>query len=229
MQRVLIVDDDEAARNVIKECLSGTYEVIDTGVPETALAMVLEHKPEAILLNLSMPGMSGLELCQALSSLSFTQQIPIFITGEDERNKAFCQSFGASRYFRRPIDFDKLKTDLASVLSSKKPERRTNVRVRLRVILKLRGTDKDGALLEARAVTEDVSEGGFLCACVLLLEEGTTFDVFLDGERESYLGHARLARVVKTQSLSSRYAFQFVRPVAAISEEEQRALATRFT
>jgi CheY-like chemotaxis protein len=92
MARILIADDDVSMRSVMKGHLSTAYEVFDTGVPETALAMALEHKPDAILLDLSMPGLSGFELCQVLSGLSITQQIPIFIvSGEDERNKAFCE------------------------------------------------------------------------------------------------------------------------------------------
>jgi hypothetical protein len=160
-------------------------------------------------------------LCQALSSLSFTRHIPIFVSGEDERNKAFCQNLGASRYFTKPIDFTKLKTDLASVLRSKRVERRADVRVQLRVVLKLRGTNKGGMFLEVRAATENVSKGGFLCACASSLEEVTTVEVYLCGEPEHYLGHARLARVVKADALNPRYGFQFIRPIAEGAEKVQ--------
>jgi CheY-like chemotaxis protein len=210
MPRILVVHDDATIRGDVKEHLSDTCEVIDTGVPETALAMALEHKPDAILLDVSRSGLSGFELCLALSSLSFTQHIPIFVSGEDDRNKAFCQNLGASRYFTKPIDFVKLKTDLASVLGSKRDNRRAHVRVQLRVILKLRGTNKDGSLWEVRAATENVSNGGFLCACAASLAEVTTVEVSLCGEREHYLGQARLARVVKTDIADPRYGFQFV-------------------
>jgi DNA-binding response OmpR family regulator len=170
MPRILVVDDDEAMRSVIKDHLASSYEVIDTGTPETALAMVVEHRPDAIFLDLSMPGLSGFELCQLLSSLSISQRIPIFIvSGEDERNKAFCQNLGASGYFTKPIDFGKLKTDLAVALRSERAERRKDVRVQLRVVLRLKGKNRDGTYFEARAATENMSKGGFLCACTVLL------------------------------------------------------------
>jgi DNA-binding response OmpR family regulator len=221
MPLILIVDDDETRRTAVKEQLSNTYDIIETGASETAFAMALEHKPDAILLDLSLSGLSGLELCQALSSLSFTQHIPIFVSGEDERNKAFCQHLGASKYFAKPIDFAKLKTDLASVLRSKKAERRTDVRVQLRIILKLRGINKDGTFLDVRAATENVSKGGFLCACASSLEEATTVEVSLCGEHEHYLGHARLARVVKTDTQNPRYGFQFIGPIAGSTEGQR--------
>jgi DNA-binding response OmpR family regulator len=209
---ILIVDDDEAMRGLIKDYLSGTYDVIDTGSSEIALAMTIQSKPDAILLDLSMPGVSGFELCQVLTSLSFTHQIPVFIvTGEDERNKVFCQHLGACGYFTKPIDFAKLKRDLAAALGSKKAEQRADVRVQLRVTLKLKGKDRSGAQFETRATAENLSNGGFLCAGASSLEEATAVEVFLCGEREHCLGYARLVRVVKgdANALSPRYGFQF--------------------
>lgn len=210
MPRILIVDDDEAMRAVVKEHLSAIYEVIDTGFPENALVMAVEQEPDAILLDLAMPGLSGFELCQTLSSLSFTQRIPIFIvSGQDERNKTFCQNLGAVRFFTKPIDFAKLKADLASVINSKQVQRRRDVRVQLKLLLTLRGKREDGTDFEVRAATENVSKGGFLCACPASLEEATTVEVCLSGEREHPLGNARLVRVVKTDNLNPRYGFQF--------------------
>jgi CheY-like chemotaxis protein len=98
MPRVLIVDDGDAYRSVMREHLSRDYQIIETACPEEALVMAVENGPDVSLLDLSMPGLPGFELCQTLSSLSFTQKIPIFIiSGQDERNKAFCQNLGALR------------------------------------------------------------------------------------------------------------------------------------
>ncbi len=211
MARILIVDDDDMMRLVMKEHLSINYEVIDTGAPETALALALEYKPDAILLDLSMPGLSGFELCHALSSLSITQHIPIIIvSAEDARNKAFCLKLGASNCFTKPVDFPKLKAALEQVLNSKKDERRAHVRVQLKVTLKLRDVSKDGNNFAVHAVTEDMSKGGFLCTCDSPFEEGTTVEVTLCGERDLILGQARLVRILTGDGSDSRYGFQFV-------------------
>ena len=66
MPKILIVDDDDALRALMKMRLSDTYEVIDTGNPVQALGLALEHKPDAVLLDLMMPDTSGFELCQSL-------------------------------------------------------------------------------------------------------------------------------------------------------------------
>lgn len=210
MPRILVIDDDEAVREVIKDNLSAAYEVIDTGDPENALPLTLEHKPDAILLDLWMPGISGFELCRALSSLKFTQQIPIFIiSGQDKRNRAFCQKLGAVGYYTKPIDFGRLKAHLREVVRPR-IERRADVRVQLRVNLTLKGKDRKGSYFEVRAVTENVSKSGFLCACTSSLADVTAVEVSLCGERQLNLGYARLVRVAKAEGLNDRYGFQFI-------------------
>src|ERR1700736_85880 len=119
--KVLIVDDDEALRMMMKMRLSDVYEVIDTGSPEQALGLALQHKPDAILLDLMMPDCSGFELCQSLHSLSYTARIPIFVvTGESAaKYRDYMSNLGAAGYFEKPIDFAKLKSRLATELQAK--------------------------------------------------------------------------------------------------------------
>src|SRR5579862_4348048 len=63
--KLLVVDDDESIRGLLRTRLSDSYQIVETGDPEQALALALEHKPDAILLDLMMPGFSGFELCQS--------------------------------------------------------------------------------------------------------------------------------------------------------------------
>ena len=87
MPKILVVDDDPALRGMMRMRFSDSYQVSETGDPEQNLALALEQKPDAILLDLQMPGFSGFDLCQSLHSLSYTSRIPIFIgTGEAERS-----------------------------------------------------------------------------------------------------------------------------------------------
>src|ERR1039458_7648117 len=141
MHKLLIVDDDEAMRGLLRVRLAGTYEVFDTGDPEQALALALEHKPDAVLLDLMMPKFSGFELCQSLNSLSYTSRIRVFIiTGKGSGEaQEYCKNLGAAGFFQKPVDFDLLKRRLAEELEGQRPECRSQTRVRMRVSLKLRG------------------------------------------------------------------------------------------
>src|SRR6202171_5724497 len=146
MARILIVDDDEAIRRLLRLNLADLYEVFDTGKPEEALALALEHKPDAVLLDLRMPGYSGFELCKTLTSFSATQLIPVFvISGEGgAKTKEFCRELGAAAYFEKPVNFESLRETLAQALGTRRLERRNESRVRLRGTFKLRETDPHG-------------------------------------------------------------------------------------
>ena len=67
MNKLLIIDDDESVRKVLRFRLKDSYEITDTGSPEEALALALQTKPDAILLDLMMPKYSGFEVCRTLS------------------------------------------------------------------------------------------------------------------------------------------------------------------
>jgi two-component system cell cycle sensor histidine kinase/response regulator CckA len=210
--RILIVDDDEAMRGVLRDRLEDAYQIFETGDPEQAIALALQHKPDAVLLDLMMPKFSGFEVCQTLTALSFTQQIPIFIVSGEvaAKYKVFCQNLGSAGYFEKPVDFNQLRACLAAVLRDKKAEHRVEARLRLNVILKLRGKDKDGTPFELFTKTENVSANGFFCGCTATLEKDAILDVFFGHEGEHYAGTARVVRTESGDTPCPRYAFRFV-------------------
>lgn len=211
MPRLLIVDDDDAVRKVLRFRLKNSYEIIDTGSPEEALALALQQKPDAILLDLMMPKYSGFEVCQALSSMSFTQMIPIFIvSGESaQQYRDFCKNLGAKGYFQKPVDFEDLEGRLASVIGTKRPDRRSEARVKLRVILKLRGADAKGKPINLLTSTENVSAHGFLCGCDVALKKGAVVEVFLMSAGQRVVGKARMIHSEWPETPGQTCGFQF--------------------
>jgi CheY-like chemotaxis protein len=211
LRRLLIVDDDDAMRRLIRLNLSDGYEIIDTGDPEQALALTMEHKPDAILLDLRMPKMSGVDLCRTLSSCSKTQPIPVFlVSGEPAADaQRFCKELGAAGHFEKPIDFDALRGCLAR-LQKQNAIPRAEVRVRLRVHIKITGVDAHGNDFEEKAYTENVSLSGFLCSCVAALRMDSLMGIYLMEPREQYVGQARAVRSESSVASSTRYGFRFM-------------------
>jgi len=213
MPKILVVDDDDAIRGLIKARLSGTYQVIDTRDPVQALGLALEHKPDAILLDLMMPDCSGFELCQSIHTLSYTSRIPIFVVSGESAAKYrdYVSNLGASGFFEKPINFPELKARLAEALQAKRPERRAHVRVRMKLVLKLKGTDERGRSFEQLTTTENVSAGGFLCNLPVMLPPDARLDVFLSGsDTDRHAGTVRAVRQEAPNSPWQRYGFQFV-------------------
>lgn len=195
VRRILIIEDDSGIRGLLKERLSDSYEIIETGDATEALGLAMEHQPDCILLDLMMPGFSGLELCQTLSTVSQTQSIPIFvITGQSAADhRDYCLNLGAREFFEKPIDFARLKASLAKALKEPQAERRAQPRLRLKVILKLRGIAQGGKEFELLTSTEDVSAGGFLCRCSVAIDKDELVQVSLmSSEGERHVGSAQL-------------------------------------
>lgn len=211
MKRLLIVDDDEAMRRLFRLNLSDDYEIIDTPDPDQALALAMEHKPDAILMDLQMPKHSGLDLCRAFGAISKAQPIPIYVvSGETGANvKESCANMGAAGYFEKPVDFDSLRISLAKVRSQTHVPR-TEVRVQLRVPLKLSGKDIHGREFDETTFTENVSVSAFLCGCTAELAMDSIVDVSLIEGRERYVGKARAVRSEqRAKSSSLFYGFRF--------------------
>src|SRR5258708_12881386 len=181
MQKLLVIEDEEAMRRLLRLNLSDSYEIIDTGDPEQGLALAMQNKPSAILLDLRMPRFSGFELCRTFTALTSTQLTPVFIvSGEAESTtKALCKELGATAYFEKPIDFDLLRSRLAEVLSAKRPERRSEVRVKLRAPLKLSGVDSNGKPFEEPTHTENVTLSPFFSASTPPLTPHSLSNAFL--------------------------------------------------
>jgi CheY-like chemotaxis protein len=209
---LLIIDDDESLRKVMRFRLRESYNVIDSGSPEEALALALQHKPAAILLDLMMPKYSGLEVCQTLSSLSFTSHIPILIvSGESsERYKELCDSIGAKGFFQKPVDIDALQKKLASLIVPGQEEVQAKPRVRLRVMLKLRGVDSTDTEFEIVTATENVSASGFLCGCSALVGLNSILEVSMAIDRTPFIGKARVTKVDWPGTVAQRCDFEFL-------------------
>lgn len=215
MPKLLMVDDDEALRRLMRFELSDAYEIIDTGEPEHGLALALEHRPDAILLDLRMPKYSGYELCQTFTSFSRTQSIPVIVVSGEAggQTREHCKQLGAAEYFEKPIDFTALRACLSRLAVSRTQIPRSEVDVRLRVPLKLRGTDKNGAKFEELAATETVSLSGFLCTCTTELPLHSVVEVFLTKNGDGYVGKASVIQLDSNIAPFHRYGCCFVEKI----------------
>src|SRR5437764_5756776 len=80
-RKILLADDSVTAQNMGRKILADAgYEVITVNNGSAALKKVTEQRPDLIVLDVYMPGYSGLELCQRLKEAGDTARIPILLT-----------------------------------------------------------------------------------------------------------------------------------------------------
>ncbi len=103
--RILLVDDDPALRTLLRT----TFEVADVEVVEAANATearraIEKTHPSVIVLDVNMPGMTGLELCRELKDDPATRDIPVvLLTGSEGGTEAAAKRVGADAIVRKPF------------------------------------------------------------------------------------------------------------------------------
>jgi two-component system, OmpR family, KDP operon response regulator KdpE len=113
--RMLIVDDDPQARRVLRIALVAQgFEVNDARSGEEALEKLGEEAPDAILLDLKMPGMGGIEACRMIRESS---EVPIIVVSARNSRKDRAEAFeaGADQFIAKPCEIRELVARIHAV------------------------------------------------------------------------------------------------------------------
>jgi two-component system KDP operon response regulator KdpE len=112
----LVVDDDPQIRRVMKVTLTGQgYEVDDANNGESALEKVRDHRFDLVLLDMNMPGMSGLEVCREIRSHSEIAIIMLTVR-DDDSDKVEALDAGADDYVTKPFNPPELLARIRAAL-----------------------------------------------------------------------------------------------------------------
>jgi len=118
---VLVVDDEPQIRRVLRATLSSTgYEVIEAKSGQEAIETVIAERPDLILLDVNMPGMSGLEACSKIR-MSFDGPIIMVTVRNAERDKIAALDAGADDYVVKPFAIGELLARIRAALRRSNP------------------------------------------------------------------------------------------------------------
>jgi len=116
-----VVDDEQDAAEMFAEMMrvSG-YQVLTASGSQRALQLIAEHRPDAIVLDIMMPDISGLEVLRFLRSDARLAHIPVIVVsarGTPADIKA-CRDAGATSYLVKPVGFLELKEAVEKALDT---------------------------------------------------------------------------------------------------------------
>lgn len=106
--RILVVDDEREILRALQRNLSAHgYEVFTAESGEQALLEIASHRPDLVVLDLGLPGISGLEVCRRVRAES---NLPIVVLSvkDTERDKVMALDLGADDYVSKPFGMDEV-------------------------------------------------------------------------------------------------------------------------
>jgi DNA-binding response OmpR family regulator len=108
MTTVLVAEDDVDIRNLLVMALQlQTFDVIEAYDGQDALDKIIEKKPDIVLLDISMPHLSGFEVCDLLRKNPSIEDTPvIFVSAKIEQSELITShSLGVNTVIEKPFDF----------------------------------------------------------------------------------------------------------------------------
>jgi diguanylate cyclase (GGDEF)-like protein len=116
--RLLVVDDEADAREVLAEALSPEYEVVAASNGEEAVEAARAEHPDVVLMDLTMPKLDGLQALERLRADPATADIPvIFVSGQsDDAIKVRSLDLGAVDYLQKPFSERELRARVERTL-----------------------------------------------------------------------------------------------------------------
>jgi twitching motility two-component system response regulator PilH len=111
MTKVLLVDDTLSQLDLMEVYLRESgYTVIRINDPRAAIKQAIQHKPDVIITDVVMPGMSGFELCRYFKKNPDTNRIPVVICSSKNQDidRIWGMRQGAAAYLTKPFSREQL-------------------------------------------------------------------------------------------------------------------------
>lgn len=114
--KILVIDDEEQIRRALKSILGARhYEVILASNGEEGLDLAIDHNPDLVILDLSMPDMSGLEVCRELRTWHNGPILVLSVRSSDA-DKINALDLGADDYLTKPFSAGELLARVRALL-----------------------------------------------------------------------------------------------------------------
>ena len=119
MKKILIVDDSGFSRNTVKRALGDGYVFCEAENGALGLQRYDEEKPDLVILDLTMPGMTGLEVLEKLKEMDASARVIVNSADIQDFNRSRAMELGALHFVNKPVQPDILRGLVAGAL---KPE-----------------------------------------------------------------------------------------------------------
>jgi DNA-binding response OmpR family regulator len=125
MQTILVIDDDESLRDTIGVMLEQDgFRAVLAGDGRSGFEKAMTIKPDLVLVDLRLPGMTGIEICKQLRAAHVKTPIVVLSAVGDEVDKVLLLEIGADDYVVKPFGTRELMARIRAVLRRASPDAR---------------------------------------------------------------------------------------------------------
>ena len=125
---VLIVDDSEMNREILREMLKDDYDILEAASGEDGLEAIRQHGEliSLVLLDIMMPGINGFEVLSQMSRDGIIDDIPVIMISSEDKQEAVLNAYelGASDYISRPFDIRVVRHRVSNIMHLYAKQRR---------------------------------------------------------------------------------------------------------
>jgi len=197
---ILLVEDNEDFRFYLKDNLSAFYRVVEASNGKDGWQKVLSTHPQLVVSDISMPHVSGTELCKKIKADKRTSHIPVILltalTGED--NQLIGLGTGASDYMTKPFNFEILHIKIRNLLTQNQQLKSTY--------------SKQIKMLTPEPVVESDNEK-FLEKILQYIENNLTSPQLSVEELSRHMGMSRGSLYSKVLEMTAETPVEFIRSV----------------
>jgi two-component system cell cycle response regulator DivK len=121
MNLVLIVEDNEKNLKLVRDVLQVKgYETIEAGTAEDGLALAASRKPDLVLMDIQLPGMSGIDALKALRADPATAHIPVIAVTASvmQQDRKHITEAGFDAYLSKPLDIREFLATVKKIIEA---------------------------------------------------------------------------------------------------------------
>ncbi len=125
MATLLVIDDDSVIRETLHKVFCETYECHTADRAEQALEYLEVQEYDAVITDISMPGISGVHILRRIRERHPTTPV-IVISGKGDEFREFFLEMGAFAYFTKPFPLEKLELAVTQAIAEHEQQKRTS-------------------------------------------------------------------------------------------------------
>ena len=114
---ILVCDDDPSLRELVRAVLGPRYRFVEAADGAEALGLAREDRPDLIVLDVMLPGLSGIEVLEELRNDAWLESIPVVVITAWSHAELDAQVAGADRFVSKPFDPDELSSAVEELLA----------------------------------------------------------------------------------------------------------------